>query len=116
RAVVVPPFAAGGAGGDRLYGSVTSQDIAGALQEQEDLVIDRRMIQLREPLRQLGEFEVGVRVASGVEPKLKVRIVSTEEAVRLQEAGAASASEAPEASEAAPDAAEEESATATPEA
>src|SRR5262249_59834185 len=97
RAVVVPPFAAGGAGGDRLYGSVTSQDIAGALQEQEDLVIDRRMIQLREPLRQLGEFEIGVRVASGVEPKLKVRIISTEVAAQLQKTEAVPVGEATEA-------------------
>lgn len=64
--------------GDRLYGSVTSQNIAEALQEQENLSIDRRTIQLREPLRQLGEFEVPIRVAQGVEPKIKVKIVSAE--------------------------------------
>jgi len=64
--------------GDRLYGSVTSQDIASALRELEQLTIDRRTIQLREPLRQLGTFEVGVRVASGVEPKLKVHIIPSQ--------------------------------------
>ncbi|HEX8034063.1 MAG TPA: 50S ribosomal protein L9 [Ktedonobacterales bacterium] len=64
--------------GDRLYGSVTSQNIAEALQEQENLAIDRRTIQLREPLRQLGEFEVPIRVAQGVEPKIKVKIVSAQ--------------------------------------
>jgi len=87
-AAVVLTYAVRVGQGDRLYGSVTSQDIADALQEQEDLVVDRRLIQLREPLRRLGEFEVGVRIASGLEPKLKVRIISTEEAVRMQEAGA----------------------------
>src|SRR5215813_8690742 len=87
-AAVVLTFAVRVGQGDRLYGSVTSQDIADALQEQEDLVVDRRLVQLREPLRRLGEFEVGVRIASGLEPKLKVRIISTEEAVRMQEAGA----------------------------
>jgi large subunit ribosomal protein L9 len=61
---------------NRLYGSVTTQNIAEALRDQEELSIDRRMIQLKEPLRQLGEFEVPVRVAPGLEPKLKVRIVS----------------------------------------
>jgi large subunit ribosomal protein L9 len=65
--------------GDRLYGSVTSQNIADALREQEGLRIDRRTIQLTEPLRQLGTFEVPVRVASGVEPALKVVIVSDAE-------------------------------------
>lgn len=64
--------------GDRLYGSVTSQNIAEALQEQENLSIDRRTIQLREPLRQLGEFEVPIRIAQGVEPKIKVKIVSAQ--------------------------------------
>ena len=62
--------------GDRLYGSVTSQNIADALQEQEGLRIDRRTIQLAEPIRQLGTFEVPVRVASKIEPKIKVAVVS----------------------------------------
>ncbi len=62
--------------GDRLYGSVTSQDIANALLEQEGLNVDKRAIQLRDPLRQLGEFEVAVRVAPKVEPKINVNIIS----------------------------------------
>lgn len=70
--------------GNRLYGSVTSQNLADALQEQENLSIDRRLIQLREPLRHLGEFEVGIRVAQGMEPKIKVKIISSQTA---EEAG-----------------------------
>lgn len=66
--------------GDRLYGSVTSQDIASALLELEHISIDRRLIQLKEPLRALGVFEVPVRVASGVEPKITVRVLSREDA------------------------------------
>lgn len=62
--------------GDRLYGSITNQNIADALLEQEGLRIDRRTINLPDPLRQLGTFEVPVRVASGVEPRVKVAIVS----------------------------------------
>ena len=64
--------------GDRLYGSVTSQDIANGLQEQEGLTIDRRSIQLRDPIRQIGTFEVPVRVASGFETKVKVVLQPTE--------------------------------------
>jgi large subunit ribosomal protein L9 len=67
--------------GGRLYGSVTNQNIVDALQEQEQLTVDRRLVQLRDPLRQLGDFEVGVRIAQGVEPKLKVRIVSADSLV-----------------------------------
>jgi len=64
--------------GERLYGSVTAQNIADALQEQEGLTIDRRVIQLRDPLRQLGDFQVPVRVAQGLEPAITVHIVSSE--------------------------------------
>lgn len=71
--------------GDRLYGSVTSSDVADALREQEGLTLDRRTIQLREPLRQLGTFEIPVRVAQGVEPKLKVSIIAS--GTELQDPG-----------------------------
>lgn len=75
--------------GDRLYGSVTSQDIASALLELEHLNIDRRLIQLKAPLRALGEFEVPVRIASGVEPKIKVHIISREAATEAAAPAAA---------------------------
>ena len=87
--------------GQRLYGSVTSQNIVDALQEQEGLSIDRRVIQLRDPLRQLGDFEVSIRIAPGVEPKVKVRIVSAESLGAPQESQ--------EATLAAPDVAEPQS-------
>lgn len=90
--------------GDRLYGSVTSQDIAGALLELEHLAIDRRLIQLKEPLRALGEFDVPVRIASGIEPKVKVRIISREAA----EAGASTPTVAAVATEEATEEAAEE--------
>lgn len=64
--------------GSRLYGSVTNQMIAEGLREQEGLTIDRRLIQLRDPLRQIGDFEVPVRLGHGLDPKVKVRIVSSE--------------------------------------
>jgi large subunit ribosomal protein L9 len=77
--------------GDRLYGSVTSQNIADALQEQEGLRIDRRTIHLSEPLRQLGTFEVPVRVATKVEPRIKVSIVAAGAAVPAAAAAAETA-------------------------
>jgi large subunit ribosomal protein L9 len=79
-AAVTLTFAVHVGRGDRLYGSVTSQNIADALQEQEGLRIDRRTIHLTEPLRQLGTFEVPIRVARNVEPKVKVNIVSSDAA------------------------------------
>lgn len=96
--------------GDRLYGSVTSQDIAGALLELEHLNIDRRLIQLKEPLRALGDFEVPVRIASGIEPKVKVRIISREaaEAATTEPAVAPAAAEESPAETAAEEATAEE--------
>lgn len=84
--------------GDRLYGSVTSQDIANGLQEQEHLTIDRRAIQLRDPIRQLGTSEVPVRVAAGFEPKVKVVVQPTE--ASAAEVAAASEQPATEAGDA----------------
>jgi large subunit ribosomal protein L9 len=59
----------------RLYGSITSQDIAAALREVENITIDRRSIELSEPIRSTGSFTVPVRVATGLEPKLTVNVV-----------------------------------------
>lgn len=64
--------------GGRLYGSITNQDIAEAIREQNGLSLDRRAIDLPEPLRAVGTYEVPVHVARGKEPKLKVIVESTE--------------------------------------
>ncbi|HLW52124.1 MAG TPA: 50S ribosomal protein L9 [Candidatus Angelobacter sp.] len=58
---------------DHLFGSVTSADIAVAL-EQKGFNIDRRKIQLIEPLKSIGEFEVPIRLHREVTSKIKVTI------------------------------------------
>ena len=60
----------------RLYGSITSQDIASALRTTENLTVDRRSIALAEPIRTSGTFSVPVKVASGLEPKLTVNVIN----------------------------------------
>lgn len=59
----------------RLYGSITSQDIATALRETEDISVDRRTIELSEPIRSLGAFSVPVKISTGVEPKITVNVI-----------------------------------------
>lgn len=59
----------------RLYGSITSQDIASALRDAEKLTVDRRSIELPEPIRALGTFNVPVKIASQLEPKLTVNVI-----------------------------------------
>jgi large subunit ribosomal protein L9 len=59
---------------DTLYGSVTSSDVADALARQ-GFDIDRRKIQLPEPLKQLGEFFVPVKLHRDVTAQIKVLVV-----------------------------------------
>ena len=58
---------------DQLFGSVTSGDIAEAL-EKKSFHIDRRKIQLHEPLKTVGEFTVPVKLHKDVTTHLKVLI------------------------------------------
>src|SRR5215469_14237602 len=44
----------------RLYGSITSQDIAAGLRSAEGLTVDRRLIDLKSPIRALGNYPVSV--------------------------------------------------------
>ena len=62
---------------DQLFGSVTSKDIADALVGQ-NYTIDRRRIQLDEPIKQLGEYKVPVRLHREVTVEVKV-VVAKEE-------------------------------------
>ena len=61
-----------------LYGSVTSMDIAEAIAA-KGFEIDRRRIQLKEPIKETGEFEVPVKLHREVTTNLKV-VVKKEEA------------------------------------
>ena len=59
----------------RLYGSITSQDIAAGLRESEGIAIDRRMIELPDPIRALGTYMVPVKLGQKLEPKITVNVV-----------------------------------------
>src|SRR6266566_1625962 len=61
----------------RLYGSITSQDIAAGLRESEGINLDRRAIEMPDPIRTLGTFEVPIRIAQKVHPKITVRVIDT---------------------------------------
>ncbi|WDN90822.1 large subunit ribosomal protein L9 [Desulfosarcina sp. BuS5] len=59
---------------DNLYGSITSRDIAKALGDQ-DIQVEKRMILLAEPIKQIGSYKVPIRVYADVEPEITVEIV-----------------------------------------
>jgi large subunit ribosomal protein L9 len=58
---------------DHLFGSVTSSDIAEAL-EAKGFTIDRRRIQLDEPLKTLGDFNVPIKLHRDVTAQIKVAV------------------------------------------
>jgi large subunit ribosomal protein L9 len=55
----------------RLFGSVTSQDIADAIRDARNLKLDRRKISLPEPIKQVGTYMVEVEIADGVTASVK---------------------------------------------
>jgi large subunit ribosomal protein L9 len=59
---------------DQLFGSVTSKDIAEAL-EKQNYQIDRRKIQLADPIKTLGEFKVPIRLHRDVTVEVAVNVV-----------------------------------------
>jgi large subunit ribosomal protein L9 len=60
--------------GERLYGSVTSAMIAEALAAQ-GFEVDRKHLELAEPIKKLGSYEVAVRLSPGVKAQVKVEVV-----------------------------------------
>jgi large subunit ribosomal protein L9 len=60
---------------DRLYGSVTVRDVIDALAAQ-NIVVEKRMVLLTEPIKQLGSFKIPIRVYKGVEPEITLEVVS----------------------------------------
>ncbi len=62
---------------DKLFGSVTSRDIAEALAEQK-VTIDTKKIHLDEPIKSLGMTEVQIKLGQGVTAKIKVWVVKKE--------------------------------------
>jgi large subunit ribosomal protein L9 len=71
--VIRIPAKAGAEG--RLFGSVTSTDVAGAVKEQAGVTLDRRRIHLDEPIKALGVHEVPIRLHADVEFRVSVEVV-----------------------------------------
>jgi len=60
---------------DRLYGSVTARDVIDSLATQ-NITVEKRMLLLSDPIKQLGSFKVPIRVYKGVEPEITVELVA----------------------------------------
>ena len=64
----------------KLFGSITSGDIADRLNTEHglDFEIDRRWIEIEEPIKSLGVFSVPVRLHSEVKPEVKVWVIKSD--------------------------------------
>lgn len=107
---------------DRLYGSVTTADIAEKLAQEAGFEVDRRRIQLEHPIRELGVYDLTLRFMTDVSADFQVavvregetwedaeaRVVAKAEAEAAEAEAARAAEEAAEEAEAAAESAEEE--------
>ncbi|MDD5288038.1 MAG: 50S ribosomal protein L9 [Dehalococcoidales bacterium] len=60
---------------ERLYGSITSADISAGLESSLHAVVDKRKIELAEPIRQIGSYEVPIKLGKDIAAKIKVTVV-----------------------------------------
>lgn len=70
------PVKAGEAG--RLFGSVTNKEVADAISARLGLELDKRKVEIKEPIKNLGEAEAVLKLYAGVNQKVKLNIVAAE--------------------------------------
>ncbi len=58
-----------------LYGAVTKEEIASALKEQEDIEIDKKAIEIKNPIKSAGNFDISVKLGHGIHATLNLSIV-----------------------------------------
>jgi large subunit ribosomal protein L9 len=58
----------------RLYGSVTTADVASAIQKQVGASVDRRELELTDPVRQVGSFQVNARLHRAVNANVTIEV------------------------------------------
>lgn len=62
--------------GGKIFGSITSKDIADALKAQHNITVDKKKIQLDSPIKQTGELTVDIKLYTEVSGKLKLNIIA----------------------------------------
>ena len=59
----------------KIFGSITAKEIATELQNQHQIEIDKKKINLKEPIKELGSFTVDIKLYEGIIGKLKINII-----------------------------------------
>ena len=60
--------------GGKLFGSITSMDIADAIKEQLGIEIDKKKIVLEKPIKEMGQAEVSIKLYEGIAAKVVVEV------------------------------------------
>lgn len=60
--------------GGRLFGSITSKDVCEALKTQHNIAIDKKKLQMSQPIKALGTFSVKIKLYQGVSAELAVKV------------------------------------------
>jgi large subunit ribosomal protein L9 len=68
-----------------LFGSITAADVAGELSRAIGSVIDKKKIDIEKPFRQTGSYEIAVKLASDIKPKITVVIEEEEKEAEVEE-------------------------------
>ena len=63
--------------GGRLFGSVTSKEIADAIKKTHGLEVDKRKLELKEPIKALGDYTVPARLHADVNARIQVRVIAS---------------------------------------
>ena len=64
--------------GGKLYGSITSQDVADALESQASQTVDKRKIDIEEPIRHVGSYKVPVKLSKNVTASVNLTVEGEE--------------------------------------
>ena len=64
---------------ERMHGSITAANVANELQEILGQAIDKRKVDLAEPIKQLGSYDIPIKLMNGIEPKIKVNVIKKDE-------------------------------------
>ena len=59
----------------KIFGSITSKEISTELKNQYKIEIDKKKINLKEPIKEIGEFNIEIKLYEGIIGKLKINIV-----------------------------------------
>lgn len=65
-------------GGDKLFGAVTAKEIAEAIEKQFKVNIDRKKIELTEPIKHLGEYSIKIKIYPSVQAEMQVIVTATD--------------------------------------